>query len=690
VKIRNYLSILLFAISIIPVIFIMLFSVVCFGKSVWQDMQESVEDNARLTADTINQFFTHNRAALSSVAEMPAVQTFLAQNIHAVNTKEQTKSSREVNELLALVTTKRPQQGDGTCDTYVRNTSLVNAQGSIIASDDTELVGTRSSLAGNESRIEKNGFSVSNTLRTPGFLDGIKYFIIAVPIYKDGVFVGYIQSAVDMVYFDLSSHRTFMKTGWTMVVDGSGMIAGEKALDDRGLALTSLKDPAFESGFYQDVWQRIDLVHKPNGFLNFQENGGEKLGYYTAVPGTDWVIFSVVPDWELKQPIYQVMFFFFTVLLLVLIVLMVVIRRSAKRFLNPLHDMSEAFLRLMQRDYTVRLSTNYKGEFADISASFNKLAEKIRADTEELKVNEARYALIMEETNQVIFEWDMQENQIFHTVHWTNKFGFNQMVRNPGSELPDFSIVHPDDRKIIKQFFWEAREGRPPKPVDVRMKTIDSKYIWCTISIKVIFDENKRPFRAIGLITDTDHQKKIIQTLESKSRMDLLTQTYNKVTAEKMIEDFLSTAPPEENHGFIIIDIDNFKGINDTLGHIYGDSVLKQISARLKDLFRATDIVGRAGGDEFIILVKNLRDEQVLKNKLSEICNIFRSVSTGENEQYRVSASVGAAVFPNDGTTFAELYQHADSALYRAKRMGKDGFSLYCEGQLKSSSEIGT
>ena len=197
------------------------------------------------------------------------------------------------------------------------------------------------------------------------------------------------------------------------------------------------------------------------------------------------------------------------------------------------------------------------------------------------------------------------------------------------------------------------------------------------VSVKLIFDENKQPFRAIGLITDTDHQKKMIQSLESKSRMDLLTQTFNKVTTEKMIEEFLSTACPSEHHGFVIMDIDNFKGVNDTLGHIYGDSVLKEISSRLKELFRSTDIVGRAGGDEFIILIKDLPDDRMLDERLDEICRAFRGISAGENDEYPISASVGAAIFPSDGTTFAELYQHADSALYEVKEKGKDGFCRY-------------
>lgn len=685
-RIRNYLTTLLIAISIIPIVLIMIFSTAYFGGNAEQDMQVNIQGTARLTADNINQFFSQRKMALSVAADLPGVKALLLDYNSGMNGKNLESRRSEVTEIFKIMTKRQTMEEQGNTEgNYVRSSALVSPNGIVIASDDDKAVGKPSPVTLDMRTVPAYKFYVSNVLSDPEFIHGKKFFVIAVPIYQDGVYQGFLQSSIDMFYFDLISRQHFMNTGWTMVVDGTGNIASDSVKDDTGKSLTHLNGNTFEGGFYQNVWQKIDFSKKSNGLLEFQENGTDKTAYYTAVSGTNWVILSTVPRSELMNPLYRVIVWFCTVLVAFILILSYLSYHTTRRFLTPLHDMADAFMRVKQRDYSVRLSDTYKGEFADISASFNTLVEKVREDTDEIKVSEARYALIMEETNQVIFEWDILDNHIYHTVHWTNKFGFTLSVENPGSELPNLEPVHPEDRQIIGAFFWEARQGMQPKPIDVRMKTIDSKYIWCMVSLKVIFDENKKPFRAIGLITDTDHQKKIIQNLESKSKMDLLTQMYNKVTTEKMIEEFLSTAPPEEHHGFIIVDIDNFKGVNDTLGHIYGDNVLKKISAQLKDLFRGTDIVGRAGGDEFIILIKDLPDDELLKAKLYDICEVFRGVCAGENGEYRLSASVGAAIFPNDGSTFAELYQHADSALYRAKKMGKDGFSLYCDGQLKSS-----
>lgn len=297
-------------------------------------------------------------------------------------------------------------------------------------------------------------------------------------------------------------------------------------------------------------------------------------------------------------------------------------------------------------------------------------------------MSEARYALMMEATNQNIFEWDIPNNYIYYTVNWTNKFGLPKRGENPDSDIPSFNEVHRDDQKAIKGFFKKILQGSQPTPIDVRMKTVQNTYLWCTINVKILYDANDKPYRAIGLIRDTDIHKKMIQRLENKSQMDLLTRLYNKMTTESMIKEFLRESPPGKRHGFVVIDIDNFKQINDTLGHVYGDEVLRRISADLKRLFRLFDIVGRVGGDEFMILIKDITDEELLKQKLLDICMIFHNAYTGEKNHYKISASVGGAIYPDDGTTLAVLYQNADKALYSAKKTGKDRYCLYAANPL--------
>ncbi|WP_317911405.1 GGDEF domain-containing protein, partial [Clostridioides difficile] len=123
--------------------------------------------------------------------------------------------------------------------------------------------------------------------------------------------------------------------------------------------------------------------------------------------------------------------------------------------------------------------------------------------------------------------------------------------------------------------------------------------------------------------------------------------------------------------------IDNFKSVNDNLGHVFGDKVLFEVSKHLKPIFRKDDIVGRIGGDEFIVFLKNIQSFENAKKKAEKICDIFRNSYTKNKKTYKISGTVGISFVPEHGTVFEELYKKADIALYYAKSKGKDKYALY-------------
>ncbi|MEG1847550.1 MAG: GGDEF domain-containing protein, partial [Lachnospiraceae bacterium] len=135
-----------------------------------------------------------------------------------------------------------------------------------------------------------------------------------------------------------------------------------------------------------------------------------------------------------------------------------------------------------------------------------------------------------------------------------------------------------------------------------------------------------------------------------------------------------------------LIDIDNFKKINDTMGHAFGDEVLKTIGAKLKMEFRKSDICGRVGGDEMLIFLKDIEDGR-LQCEAERVIAIYKNFGVGEYVKYTVTASIGAAVYSRDGKTFEELYKAADQALYRAKRNGKNQLMFYKKGNAENEQE---
>ena len=133
-----------------------------------------------------------------------------------------------------------------------------------------------------------------------------------------------------------------------------------------------------------------------------------------------------------------------------------------------------------------------------------------------------------------------------------------------------------------------------------------------------------------------------------------------------------------ENCAFILIDLDNFKKVNDTLGHIEGDVLLMETAEKLKQLCLVNGQVGRLGGDEFVIFIKDLENKTLLKPFAEEIINKLSKTYKLKNEQIKVTASVGIAISDKENCTFSKLYHSADKALYNSKYNGKNTYTFFC------------
>lgn len=171
--------------------------------------------------------------------------------------------------------------------------------------------------------------------------------------------------------------------------------------------------------------------------------------------------------------------------------------------------------------------------------------------------------------------------------------------------------------------------------------------------------------------------------LQDKAETDLLTGLLNKIATEKHIEEYLEGPGKDKEALMFVLDIDNFKKINDTMGHAFGDEVLSTLGKRIKGEFRISDIVGRIGGDEFIVFLKDIKDDETRKREAARVSNFFKVFQAGEYVKYSATASIGAAVYPDDGTNFEELYKAADKAVYKAKRRGKNQLAFFKDGEVE-------
>ena len=174
--------------------------------------------------------------------------------------------------------------------------------------------------------------------------------------------------------------------------------------------------------------------------------------------------------------------------------------------------------------------------------------------------------------------------------------------------------------------------------------------------------------------------------LENKADTDLLTGLTNKLATERKIKDFMAQNPNSQSMLFIL-DVDNFKKINDTMGHAFGDEVLRSLGQQIGAIFRATDIIGRIGGDEFMIFLKGVSDDDSIRKEAKKVENFFRNFQAGEYVKYAATASIGVAIFPHEGNDFETLYKAADQGLYKAKKRGKNQLAFYRDEWMEPKSE---
>ncbi len=227
-------------------------------------------------------------------------------------------------------------------------------------------------------------------------------------------------------------------------------------------------------------------------------------------------------------------------------------------------------------------------------------------------------------------------------------------------------FAHPDDMPTIHEAFQNIYEGKPFS-YQARMKAGDTEFVWCKIDVTPIV-ENGETVYMVGVITDINAMKLKMDGYRAMARTDQLTGLLNKVSAEHKIMRVLKENS-NETHALLLIDIDNFKAVNDTYGHTAGDEALKNFSKQLKQSFRESDILGRWGGDEFIVLLRGLESAQNLHLKLEEVLSNIESNSN-------VTLSIGASVYPDNARGFNELFLQADTSLYRAKE-SKNSYYIY-------------
>lgn len=303
-----------------------------------------------------------------------------------------------------------------------------------------------------------------------------------------------------------------------------------------------------------------------------------------------------------------------------------------------------------------------------------------------LSFEKERYRMISEISRNINFEYDI-DTDILCFERTDNFITTPKILCNFKERLYKPGIVHEDDSIVFDEIFDEIINKKKDYLVkEARIYDENKKPSWYSITLKRYYSKELSCDKIIGSLVDIDKQKREKETLILNASLDPLTKLLNKQSTQQKILEYLESSENGSPGALIVIDIDNFKTINDTLGHLFGDAIIKEIALRLRVLFRSTDIIGRIGGDEFVVFMKDVYSNEIIFEKAKLLCE--RIEASYENESIGISASVGIAITSQKMNNFKELFKAADTALYFAKSQGKNQYRMYNDTILRQNFKV--
>lgn len=339
--------------------------------------------------------------------------------------------------------------------------------------------------------------------------------------------------------------------------------------------------------------------------------------------------------------------------------------------------------------------TDFKQKEQDLiekNYEFSQLYEEIVASEEELRqqVEEVNkmYTIVTESENKLkrsqelgkIGNWEIDLNT---GLSWGSEVcdrlnGFNEKQQKLKHE--DFlRYVHKEDRENLYKEVNLLVKGKKKMDVEYRMTRADNnKIIYINSVAELECDSKGKPTRVLGISRDITNVKEKELTIMHMAYHDFLTDLPNRSFFIDKLKKALSLSGSKNSKvAVIFLDLDNFKKINDTLGHSIGDKLLIEVAERISSCMRKDDILARLGGDEFSVLIENVKNRGEIIPLIEKINTVFEDHFNINNNLINLTVSMGISVYPEDGQTVGALLKNADMAMYKAKYSGKDTFMLF-------------
>lgn len=309
-------------------------------------------------------------------------------------------------------------------------------------------------------------------------------------------------------------------------------------------------------------------------------------------------------------------------------------------------------------------------------------AERMLATREEM------FRTLAENSPDIIMRYDEEANRIYANPAFAEQTGIpKELILNHKPEtqwgvyFKMLNMTGSEYQNKIKQII-KTGESEMLSTESIILAT--GEYIAHEVQIVAERDTNAKIIGALAIGRNITERKNIEKRIEFMSQHDALTGFANRILAKERTEQIIAQAKRKGNNvAILFLDLDEFKSVNDSLGHSAGDTLLKMVAMRLQECIRASDTISRQGGDEFLIILPDINEMSEIERIANKLLQEFKQSFNVSNNMIATSASIGIALYPDDGENFEQLLQSADAAMYKAKESGKNNYRFYTQ-QMKN------
>lgn len=319
------------------------------------------------------------------------------------------------------------------------------------------------------------------------------------------------------------------------------------------------------------------------------------------------------------------------------------------------------------RNYMYRVRTIMQ------SVEIEQINQQLKLDQEKLKISLEKYEIVLNYTNDAVFEIDFAQK----TLRFSNTTKIRdedyRKIDHISSWMKTQEIICHDDKADFMTQVNAIVHGSGEGEITFRIAE-ESELVWYRLRFFVQYNEDHQPVQGLGLLENIDAEQKHLENLSIQTKNDPMTGLLNTIAFQDCFIQEIQELQDDEYMMMFMIDLDNFKQINDNYGHFSGDLTLKAVAELMRAVFREYDVLGRLGGDEFAVLITGVKDISIAKMKAEQFLHEMKKLHITDH-QFAVSCSVGIAITNDKKIHYDVLYSNADVALYQAKDEGK---SRYC------------